>query len=284
VETVTEPSTATVGRWAQFQQMARQVAAADPSKIESWTNELANSRRYLAPLAWAAGALVLAIKGIKLLVVNWRLSLIELVPAVWVWVVMWDLKQHTLRGAAFRQLTVGGAILMAVAAIGLSIASFWCNTVFGFAIEDDRAKVGPAIRQANRYLKQIATAGLIIGGLLANAAIGIPRVGSRWLFVLTLGAVLSVMLISFVAIPARIVGAIRQKLPLKESIGRMAAGGALSAVAMSPGFLLDRLGLILIGAGARITGLILLSIGTALYAAGMSSVRVVKLTMKIGVA
>jgi hypothetical protein len=65
----------------------------------------------------------------------------------------------------------------------------------------------------------------------------------------------------------------------------MAAGSALSAVAMTPGFILDRIGLILLGAtGLHVLGLFLLSIGTALYAAGMSSVRAVKLTMKLGAA
>ena len=53
-------------------------------------------------------------------------------------------------------------------------------------------------------------------------------------------------------------------------------------MAMAPGFLLDRLGLILLGLHHfHIIGFILLSIGTALYAAGMSSVKAVKLTMKL---
>jgi hypothetical protein len=53
---------------------------------------------------------------------------------------------------------------------------------------------------------------------------------------------------------------------------------------MSPGFLLDRLGLIMIGVpGLRILGFLLLSVGTALYAAGMSSVKAVKMSIKLGV-
>jgi hypothetical protein len=270
-------------RLRQLVGLAREVGNADAAKIEASARELGESRRYLAPVAWAAGALVLAVRGIKLLILNWRLSLIELVPAVWVWVVMWDLKNHTLRGAPFRQLTAAGAATIAVIAVIASVAAFWCNTVFGFAIEEGRPQIRPAARRANRHLGMIVTAGSTIGLLLAGASLVIPRIGPPWLFVLALGAVLGLMLISFVAIPARIVGARREKLPPRQAVGRMAAGGALSAVAMSPGFVLDRIGLILLGAsGLHVLGLFLLSIGTALYAAGMSSVRAVKLTMKLG--
>jgi hypothetical protein len=35
---------------------------------------LGESRAHLAPVAWAVGTLVLALRGAKLLVMNWRLS------------------------------------------------------------------------------------------------------------------------------------------------------------------------------------------------------------------
>jgi hypothetical protein len=270
-------------RLARMARMARAVADADAAKIELAARQFGESRRYLAPVAWAAGAIVLVIRGIKLLVLNWRLSLVQLVPAVWVWLVMWDLKQHTLRGAAFREFTVSGAILLGVAAVGLSVAAFWCNTVFAFAIDRPRPSIVPAVRQANAHLARIVTAGCFVGLLLAVAAVVVPRIGSKWVYVVALGGVLGLMLISFVAIPAGIIGAKRERLPPKQAVGRWAAGGALSAVAMTPGFVLDRIGLILLGVpGLHIVGFLLLSAGTALYAAGMSSVRAVKLSMKLG--
>jgi hypothetical protein len=79
------------------------VADADPTDIEAAARQLGESRRYLAPVAWAAGALVLLVRGVKLLFLNWRLTLVEFVPAAWLWLVMWDLKQHALRHAAFRE-------------------------------------------------------------------------------------------------------------------------------------------------------------------------------------
>jgi hypothetical protein len=267
---------------ARLVQLARAVADADPSEIESTAHQLGASRRYLAPVAWAAGTLVLLFRGIKLLLLNWRLTLVELVPAVWVWVVMWDLKHHALRGDAFRQISLGDAILLVALTIAASTAAFWCNTVFAFAITHPQPRIAPAMRQATRYLARIVLAGIGMGVVLAAGAVFVPRIGSLWLYLVASIALYSLMLISFVAVPARILGAKKQKLRPKQAIGSWTVGGALSAVAMTPGFVLDRVGLILLGVqGLHLVGLVLLSIGTALYAAGMSSVKAVKLSMKL---
>jgi hypothetical protein len=263
--------------------MARTVADADAVRIEFAARELGASRRYLAPVAWAAGAIVLLIRGIKLLILNWRLLLIELVPAGWVWLVMWDLKQHALRGAAFRELTLAGVLVAGAGAVALTMTAFWCNTVFGYAIAGPRPRIAPAVRQANCHLAGIAVAGLVVGVIIALAFATVPRIGSTWVYVVVLSAVLSLLLVSLVAIPARILGAKRTKLPLRQSVGGLAAGGALTAVVMTPGFILDRLGILLLGVpGLHVLGLILLSVGAALHAAGMASVRAVKLSMKLG--
>jgi uncharacterized membrane protein YdcZ (DUF606 family) len=270
------------GRLRRLVELARAVADADPTEIEATARRLGESRRYLAPLAWAAGALVLLVRGIKLLILNWRLSLIELVPAAWVWLVMWDLKQHTLRGEPFRHLAVGGLVLLVVVSVVASVASFWCNTVFAFAIGDAPPRIADAARRARPYRVWILYAGIVMGLVLAVGAVGIPRIDRAWVYLIAIGALYGLMLISFVAVPARILGVRKRKLPPRETIGRWTVSGALSAVAMTPGFVLDRVGLILLGLPhLHVLGFVLLAIGTALYAAGMSSVRAVKLTMKL---
>jgi hypothetical protein len=234
-------------------------------------------------VAWAAGAIVLLVRGVKLLFLNWRLTLIELVPAAWVWFVMWDLRRHGLRADAFREITVAQVVLLVLLTVGATVAAFWCNTVFGFAItQQQRPRIAPAARQANRHLAKIIRAGVVVGLVLAGGAVWVPRIDSTLLYVVVLGAVYGLMLISFVAVPARILGVRKRRLPPKQAIGHWTVGGAMSAVAMGPGFILDRIGLILLGVpGLHILGFALLSIGTALYAAGMSSVKAVKLAMKL---
>lgn len=262
--------------------MARAVADAHPSEIESTAYRLGGSRRYLAPVAWAAGALVLLVRGVKLLLTNWRLTLVELVPAIWVWLVLWDLKRHALRGDAFREITVRGVILLTLVTVAASTAAFWCNTVFAFAVTKPEPRIAPAIHQARRYLAHIVAAGFVLGVVIALGASLIPRIDSLVLYLIPSIALYSLMLITFVAVPARILGVKKQKLRPKEAIGTWTLGGALSAVAMTPGFLLDRIGLILLGVpGLHVVGFVLLSIGTALYAAGMTSVKAVKLSMKL---
>jgi hypothetical protein len=199
--------------------LVRAIADVDPTAIERAARQLGESRRILTPLAWAAGTLVLLVHGVKLLILNWRLSLIQLVPAA---------------------------------------------------------------RLARPHWRMVVTSGLLVGGALAFAVVVVPRFAGIWLFSLVLAVVLGVMMISFVAVPARIIGTKSQKLSPKEAIGRTAAGSTLSAVAMAPGFLLGRVGAILLGVEHfHVLGFAMLSLGTALYAAGMSSVKAVKLSMKL---
>jgi len=55
----------------------------DERKVEEAILQLARSRRTFAPLALAAGAFVMLFSG--LLVTNWRLMLVQALPAMWIW-------------------------------------------------------------------------------------------------------------------------------------------------------------------------------------------------------
>ena len=138
---------------------ARAVADAEPGRIEATVMHFSGTRRYLAPVAWATGTLVLVVRGLKLLLLNWRLTLIELVPAVWVWIALWDLKRHGLRAEPLRHFTPGQVLLGLGIAMGFSIAAFWCNTIFGFAITHQPPLIGLAIEQARPYLGRIGRQG-----------------------------------------------------------------------------------------------------------------------------
>lgn len=260
----------------------RAVADADPAGIESAAQRLGASRRYLAPVAWAGGALVLVLRGLKLLVLNWRLTLVELVPAAWVWLVTWDLKRHGLRAEPMQQVTLGHVLLGVSVAVTVSVAAFWFNIVFGIAITQPRARIVSAMRQTRPYLRAVVLAGSAMGLVITAGMAVIPRLDHTWLFLLAAVGLYSAMLVSLVVVPARVLGVPKRRRSPKEAVGAWVTGGALSAVAMSPGFILDRIGVVLLGIpGFRLIGLSVLSGGVALYAAGMSSVRAVKLSMKL---
>ena len=191
-------------------------------------------------------------------------------------------QQRALRGDAFRAITPTAALVTVAIAVAASIASFWWNTVFAYAVCSPPPRIAAAVPQTRACLPRIARDGSVLGLLIAGAAIAVPRIDSAPLYVIVVGFLYAVMLIGFVAVPARILGASRPKAAPTEIVGRWVAGGAVSAVAMMAGFVLDRVGLIVLGVpGLHLIGLALLSIGTGLYAAGMSSVKAVKLSMKL---
>ena len=118
----------------------RAVRDSDQATVNDMVLRLSRSRRWLAPLALAVGAFAMLFEGVKLLFTNWRLTLIQALPAMWIWAAMLDLKAHVLHGKSFHVLTgpvVVIPVVLAVAAI--TAASFFLNAVFAFAI----AQPGP---------------------------------------------------------------------------------------------------------------------------------------------
>ena len=73
-------------------------------------------------------------QGLKLLFTNWRLTLVQVLPAMWIWVAMLDIKLHVLHGKQFH--IVRGPILipLALAVTALTAGSFFLNAVFAFAM------------------------------------------------------------------------------------------------------------------------------------------------------
>lgn len=270
-------------RWSALRRLIRAVVDLDPVAMEAATRQLGESKPLLAPLAWAAGTLVLVLTGVKLLILNWRLSLVQLVPAAWVWLATWNLKQHVFHGASFRHPPVIVVVGVMALIVAVTVAAIWCNAVFAFAIDGPPPpRISTAVARAGDHARAIVGWGVLTGGGLALVSVIVPRIAGRWVFSVLMSVMLGVMLILFVAVPARILGVRRKRLPLTESIGRAATGGALSAVAMGPAFVLDRVGLLLLGRpGLQVLGFLLLSAGAALYAAAMSSVRAVKLSMRL---
>src|SRR4029079_11024165 len=78
----------------RFAALIRAVRDGDERTVEDRVRALSQSRRIFAPLAFAVDAFVMLFDGVKLLVLNWRLALVQLLPAMWIWIAMYDLKGH----------------------------------------------------------------------------------------------------------------------------------------------------------------------------------------------
>lgn len=118
---------------------------------------LSHSRRWLAPLALAVGAFTMLFEGVKLLFINWRLTMIQVLPAMWIWAAMLDLKGHVLHGKSFHVPT--GPIVMPIvlAIASITAASYFLNALFAFAIAGPGPPlIRPAFMQARSHLVVVA--------------------------------------------------------------------------------------------------------------------------------
>ena len=189
--------------------MARLIDAirrSDDDAVERAVLQLSATRRWLAPLGLIVGAFLMLFAGVKLLVTNWRLTLVQIVPAMWIWVAMLDIKIHTLHGKGFHLLT-GTVLVPAIVGVTvLTAASFYLNGVFAFAISvPGQPQIRPAFAKANRHLRTILSWGVGIGLALSFSALISTRWG-KWPFVISQSIVVGIMMLCYLAVPARIVG------------------------------------------------------------------------------
>ena len=112
---------------------------------------------------------------------NWRLTLVQILPAMWIWLAMLDLKAHVLHGKSFTVLRGPVLIPVALLIIAITVASFFLNAVFAFAVSrPGRPEVRPAMAQARERLMPIIASGAVVGALLAFSTIVVTRWGRPW--------------------------------------------------------------------------------------------------------
>src|SRR3954468_18913422 len=100
---------------SRARELVKAIREGDEAMVEDAVLRVSRSRRWLAPLALAVGAFVMLFQGVRLVFINWRLTLVQVLPAMWVWLAMLDLKAHALHGRSFHVLT--GAIVIPIVAV-----------------------------------------------------------------------------------------------------------------------------------------------------------------------
>jgi hypothetical protein len=265
---------------ARIRSLVRAIEENDEAKIEEAILRLSRSRRLLSPLAFAVGAFVMLFDGLRLLVANWRLTLVQILPAMWIWLAMIDLKAHALHGKSFTVLRGPVLIAPGLLIVAITVASFFLNAVFAFAISrPGRPEIRPAVAQARQHLPPIMISGAVVGILLAFSTTVVTRWGPPW-FAISLGIVIGVMMVCYVAVPARLIG-VKPKQSRRDKLATTAVSGGLSLTVCTPPYLLGRLGILLLGSSAPvilILGIFLLSLGVTLQAGATGAVRAIKLS------
>jgi hypothetical protein len=253
----------------------------DDAKVEEAVLRLSQSRRWLAPLAFAVGAFAMLFDGVKLVFSNWRLTIVQILPAMWIWLAMLDLKVHALHGKSFI-VRHGVVVVVLVAAItAISAAAFFLNAVFAFAIaEPGPPEIRPAFARARAHRVVVLGSGAVVGLCLGLSTIVVTRWGKPW-FTLSLGVVLGVMMISYVAVPSRLIG-IKPTGSRTDKLAATAVSGALGAAVCTPPYVLGRVGILMLGSHwLLIPGIVLLAVGFALEAGATGAVKAVKMSAKL---
>jgi hypothetical protein len=254
------------------------VRSTDPARVRNVVADLGHRRRWLAPLAYAAGTVAVVFDGVLLLVRNWQLTLLQLAPAAWIYAATWNLRTHMLAGET-PPVEYAGPI-----ALGILVAAqvaYWCNATFAFTLVHDASTgIGPAFREARRHWRFVGGLALATGTAQALIWLLLPGWDLGW-FWLALLVMFVIQIYLFVAIPAWLVGA-RKTGSRSQRLTQTLTTGVLSAVASIPGFLLNRIGLLLLGAGALWwLGIAVVAIAAVLHVTASSSVRVVKMSVKL---
>lgn len=255
----------------------------DEQLVEAEVLRWSRAWRPLAPLAMCAGAFVMLFQGLRRLWTDWRLILIEALPAMWAWATMLDLKAHVLSGRGFQVWQGPPAIGLVAATVVVTVSAFHLNTVFAFALtEPDGAPLLPAFDEANRHLRVVSGTGIVVGAALGVSAFVVPRWGLGW-FTFALGVAVGAQMLASVLVPSRLVGKRSSTQPRRD---RMVAGviaGVLGAVVCAPSYALGRVGIVLLGShGLVVLGVALLVIGFGLQSGAAGAVKAIKASAKAG--
>jgi hypothetical protein len=258
------------------------VQRGDDDTVEEAVLALSRRSRWLAPLALLVGGFAMLFQGVKTLFTNWRLTLVQILPAMWIWIAMLDLKAHVLHGKGFHQWkspAVATAVILAIAAI--TAASFFLNAVFAFAISvRGTPHIRPAFATASAYRRDILASGFVIGVLLGFSVIVVDRWGQFW-FAFSLGIMCGVLMLAYVAVPARLLG-LRTEQSRRDKLSAAAVGGADGVVICSPPYALGRIAILMIGSHTfRYVAVVLLIVAIILQTGATSAVKAVKMSAKI---
>ncbi|HEY2633055.1 MAG TPA: hypothetical protein VGI26_11835 [Solirubrobacteraceae bacterium] len=257
--------------------MTRAIQEEDEAVMEQIVR-LSRSRRMFAPLAFMVGAFAMLLDGLKLLITNWRLTLVQVLPAVWIWLAMYDLKARVLHDKTVPELRGAVLVPLGLVIVGMTVASFFLNAVFAFAItRPGKPEIRPAYEEAKRRRLAISLWGTVVGLALGVSLLVAPRWGKPW-FVLCLGVVVGVMMVCYVAVPSRLIG-VKKGGSRRDKFTASALSTALGATVCTPPYLLGRLGILMLGSKVLlIPGIVLLTFGFTLQAGATGAVRAIKLT------
>jgi hypothetical protein len=269
------------GRWRRYRAAAVGIAfsareMSDDELLDA-IDRLRVGRLLAGPLAFATGAILLVVHGGVLLLTNWRLVIVELLPAVWLGAVLWDWRSQVLRDHALLDPGGWAAVAIAAGVVAMTVASYWCNVTFAYLATGREDRIRPASRAVGRHRRLVTGVALAVGLLHAWVAVRAPIRGVPT-FAVGLGIVVGLHLYLYSALPAQALGIDRGRRAPREALSRTLTVGALSAVVSAPGILLALLARVLLDVPVlRVLGVLALALAVLVQVAATSSSRALSL-------
>jgi hypothetical protein len=277
----TGPVSRRVALTAQIRGLVRAIGEADEATVEAAIVQLSSRRRIFAPLGIVAGAFVMLFEGLRLVFSNWRLTVVGVLPAVWIWAAMLDLKTHVFHGRTFHPLH-GTALVAAIVVVTvITTAGFFLNAVFAFAIATPgRPDIRPAFTRAWSHAGIIFGWGGVVGLMLGLAALYVDRWG-HWWFVISMSVVIAIMMVTYVSLPSRLTG-LKTTYSRADKLKAAAVGGVIGGVVCFPPYALGRIGILMLGSRVLfIPGIFVLALGFALESGTTGAVKAIKMSAKL---
>lgn len=261
--------------------LARAVGRGDEAGIVEILTGLSREHPRLAPLTFAFGGIAMLLAGLRVLFENWRLTLVQVLPAMWVWAAMYDLRLHLLKENTVPDLKGWVLVPIVAAIVAVTIACYFLNAAFAFAVaQPGRPRVGRACGEARLHLGAICAWGGSVGLALGLVTTLVTRAERPW-FALSLGIVVGVLMVTYVAVPARMVG-INRRGSRRDRLAASAIGGVLGVLLSAPPYLIGRIGLLMLGTPVLLVpGILLFALGAVLQAGATSAVKAVKVSAKL---
>jgi hypothetical protein len=104
----------------------------------------------------------------------------------------------------------------------------------------------------------------------------------HWPFVISQSIVVGIMMLCYIAVPARLVGVEKKAKSRRDTLAASAVGGAVGAVVCSPPYMLGRVGILMLGWPYVFwLGVVLIIIGATLQTGATSAVKAVKMSAKL---
>jgi len=255
----------------------RSVERGDESMVEE-VLRLSSRRRLFAPLAYMVGAFVMLLEGLRRLLHDWRVVPIEVLPAVWLWLAMYDLRLQVLKGSSFHSAHEADLVAVAVVIVGVTVTALFLNVVFAFAVAAERnSPLRESLRAARGRSRTIVLVGVVVGVLLALSVTAGARLPHAW-FTLSLGVSVGLLMVVYLSLPSRLLG-VDVRRPRRDRLAASAIGATLSALVTAPFYVLSRIGLLMLGSTVlAIPGYLLLTVGVLFQAGGVGAVRAIRMS------